>query len=265
MSDWIHSLPFGWMALVIFGGTFLVAAVIHWIVLSLASGDRARAFKAVSPGMLPPLGIIFGLLVAFLAAQAWGDLDRAHNAVNHEASALRAVVILSETFPGETEERLKALIHRQIQVAQSEEWPAMAERRATMAMVPASLMQAVQIALALPVQGDGQAAAQRAILAELEGALDARRQRILISQSQVNRVKWLSLIIQAICTLVAIAMVHSDNRVSAALAVGLFSIATALCIMLIVAHDRPFTGPNAVQPTALLQVQPDLSGGKTGP
>ena len=103
------------------------------------------------------------------------------------------------------------------------------------------------------------------ILAELEGALDARRQRILISQSQVNLVKWLSLIIQAICTLVAIAMVHSDNRVSAALAVGLFSIATALCIMLIVAHDRPFTGPNAVQPTALLQVQPDLSGGKTGP
>ena len=79
-----------------------------------------------------------------------------------EASALRAVVILSETFPGETEERLKALIHRQIQVAQTEEWPAMAERRATIAMVPASLLQAVQIALALPVQGDGQAAAQRA-------------------------------------------------------------------------------------------------------
>jgi hypothetical protein len=27
-----------------------------------------RAFKAISPGMLPPLSIIFGLLVAFLAA-----------------------------------------------------------------------------------------------------------------------------------------------------------------------------------------------------
>ena len=27
----------------------------------LAKGERGRAFKAISPGMLPPLGIIFGL------------------------------------------------------------------------------------------------------------------------------------------------------------------------------------------------------------
>src|SRR6516164_4242445 len=31
----------------------------------LAKGERGRAFKAISPGMLPPLGIIFGLFVAF--------------------------------------------------------------------------------------------------------------------------------------------------------------------------------------------------------
>lgn len=99
MSDWIHGLPFGWMAVLIFGGTFLIAAVIYGVVQSLAVGDRARAFKGVSPGLLPPLGIIFGLLVAFLAAQVWGDLDRAHTAVNREASALRAVVILADSFP----------------------------------------------------------------------------------------------------------------------------------------------------------------------
>jgi hypothetical protein len=70
MSDWIHALPLGWMTILIFGGTFLGAAVIHLLVHALAVGDRARAFKAVSPGLLPPLGIIFGLLVAFLAVQA---------------------------------------------------------------------------------------------------------------------------------------------------------------------------------------------------
>jgi hypothetical protein len=70
MSDWIHGLPLGWMAILIFGGTFLSAAVILLVVHSLAVGDRARAFKAVSPALLPSLGIMFGLLVAFLAAQA---------------------------------------------------------------------------------------------------------------------------------------------------------------------------------------------------
>ena len=135
----------------------------------------------------------------------------------------------------------------------------MASRRATITIVPASLAQAMQTTLALPVQGEGQAAVQRAIVASLENALDARRQRILISQSEVNPVKWMSVILQAICTLTAIAMVHVDNRTTAAIAMGLFSTAIAVCIMLITAHDRPFVGRNAVQPTALLQVQPDAS------
>jgi hypothetical protein len=260
MSDWIHALPLWLMAIVIFGGVYLVTAAIYCVVLSLAVGDRARAFKGVSPGLLPPLGITFGLLVAFLAAQAWGDVDRAHTAVNHEASALRAVVILSESFSRETGARLRALVRQHIQVAETEEWPAMAHRRATLTMIPTALAQALQTTLAAAAQGEGQVAAQRGIVAALENALDARRQRIVLSQSEVNSVKWMSLMIQAICTLAAIAMVHSDNRTTAALAMGLFSTAVAVCVLLIAAHDRPFTGQNAVQPTTLLQVQPDAKG-----
>jgi len=246
------------MAILIFGITFLVAAVIHRVIQSLAVGERARALKAVSPGLLPPLGIIFGLLVAFLAAQAWGDLDRARSALNQEASALRAVVILSDAFPGQAG-RLRGLIRQHIQDAQQDEWPAMAHRQATITIIPAALAEAMRTTLALPAQGDGQVDAQQAIVAALERALDARRQRILISQSEVNQIKWFSLVVQAICTLIAIAMVHSDNRTSSAVALGLFSTAIAICILLITAHDRPFIGQNGVQPTVLLQVQPDAA------
>ena len=139
MIDWLQNLPLGWMALVVFVVTYLVAVGIHWLVMTLAVGVRARAFKAISPGMLPPLGIIFGLLVAFIAAQVWGDLDRAHAAVNREASALRAIVLLATSFPGEPETRLRALVHRQIEDAVTQEWPAMARRRATLTMTPAPL------------------------------------------------------------------------------------------------------------------------------
>ena len=78
MSDWLHNLPVVWMALVVFGFTYLVAAAIHAVVTVLAVGERARSFKAVSPGMLPPLGIIFGLFVAFTVAQVWNDNDGAN-------------------------------------------------------------------------------------------------------------------------------------------------------------------------------------------
>ena len=258
--DWLHSLPLGWMALIVFVVTYLVAGGLYWLVMALAVGERARAFKAISPGMLPPLGIIFGLLVAFIAAQVWGDLDRAHAAVNREASALRAIVLLAASFPGEPETQLRALVHRQIEDAVTQEWPAMARRRATLTMTPAPLTEALQMSLALTPRGDGQVAAQREILAAVQNAFDARRQRILVSQSAVNWVKWTALLVQAACTLLAIAMVHSDNRASAALAMGLFATGVAVSVVLISSHDRPFSGDLAVGPDVLLQVLPGGPG-----
>ena len=50
MSDWIHALPLGWMAVVVFGGTYLGAAAIYWLVMSLAVGELAQGFKGASPG-----------------------------------------------------------------------------------------------------------------------------------------------------------------------------------------------------------------------
>jgi hypothetical protein len=49
--------------------------------------------------MLPPLGILFALLVGFIAVEVWSSFDKAKVAVASEASALRAVVLLAGTFP----------------------------------------------------------------------------------------------------------------------------------------------------------------------
>jgi hypothetical protein len=73
------------------------------LVWTLASGERLRSLKGVSAAILPPLGINFGLLTAFIAAQVWNDMDRATTAVNREASALPMAVLLSAAFPDSTE------------------------------------------------------------------------------------------------------------------------------------------------------------------
>ena len=49
--------------------TYFVVAVIYAVVRLLAVCKRVSAFKSVSPGMLQPLGIVFGLFVGFTAAQ----------------------------------------------------------------------------------------------------------------------------------------------------------------------------------------------------
>ena len=217
----------------------------------------ARDFKGVSAGLLSPLGTIFALLAAFIAAQVWSDIDRAKVSVSHEASALRTVVLLSASFPGEPEARLRQLIRRQIDEAISDEWPQMAGQSANMKVAPAALSEALQMTIALEPRSEGQITAQRQIVAALQDALDARRQRIIVSQASVNWVKWACLLAQAVCTLVAIAVIHHDNHRAAAFAMGIFATGVAVSLLLIAAHDRPFSGEMSVRPDLLLQAKPE--------
>jgi len=257
MSDWLHGLPILWMTVVVFGLVYVTAGAIQLVIRLLAVGERVRSFAAISPGMLPPLGVIFGLFVAFTAAQVWSDNDRAAAAVDREASALRAVVVLAGIFPGEPEARLRNSIRQYIAEAAAREWPQMARQSASLHVTPPPLADALQTTLALVPSTQRQQAAQREMVAALQNALDARRQRIIISQSQVNFVKWLCLFIQAVCAFVAIAMVHSNNPLASIIATAIFATGVAASVLLILAHDRPFIGELSIGPDPLIQVMPE--------
>jgi hypothetical protein len=211
--------------------------------------------------MLPPLAVLFGLFVAFAASQVWTDNDRANASVDREASALRSVVLLATAFPGEPETRLRSLIRSYIGDAVAQEWPMMAHGTATLQVTPYALAEALQLTLAVTPSSQGQQTAQREITTALENALDARWQRIISSQSEVNWVKWLCLWLLAVCALLGIAMVHSDDRLTSAIALGLFGIGVATSFLLILAHDRPFVGELSIRPNSLLQVMPELESG----
>jgi hypothetical protein len=264
MSNWLLGLPVVWLAVVILGGIFLFTAALYLVITKLAVGERGRAFKAISPGMLPPLAIIFALLVGFLSAQVWNDNDRAGTAVNREASALRAVVLLAAAFPGEPETRLRTLVRDYIQEAVTQEWPAMARGSVTLTIAPGRLAEALRFALGLDPRNQGQMAAQREMVTALQSALDARRQRIILSRSSINWVKWTVLLMQAALTLVVIGMIHSDNPLANRIIMGVFAASVGIAVILIAAHSRPFTGEISVHPAVLLQVMPE-AGAAAGP
>ncbi|AQH03582.1 hypothetical protein A9R05_30815 [Burkholderia sp. KK1] len=256
MSTWLHDLPLWQMTLVVFIATGVIAWAIHRVTGWLAAGPHRRSL-AVSPGLLSPVGVIFGLLVAFTAAQVWNDTERANAAVDAEAGALRSVVVLSAVLPGEAQAQLRKLVHDYIEYTITTEWPMMAQGAVTLKISPPTLNQALQFVLSLPASAAGQQIAQRQIAVSLEQALEARRQRILVSRSEVSGVKWACLSFLAACLVFAIALVHYENRLTSALAIGLFSASVATAMLMILAHDRPFTGAVAVKPEPLRQVMPE--------
>jgi hypothetical protein len=133
----------------------------------------------------------------------------------------------------------------------NKEWPEMAQQRTTLAALPAALIEALHDTLTLKPADDSERVAQAEMVKELHTAFDARRQRIVVSEYALGTVKWVAILLQGLCTLVAIAVVHSDNRLARALTLTLFATGIALSVLLIAAYSRPF---NSVGPSLLKQV-----------
>ena len=89
--------------------------------------------------------------------------------------------------------------------------------------------------------------------------MDARRQRMRISQSQVN---WVVVIPVPAGRLRATGDRHGPQRQSARFCHhnGLFATGVAASALLIAAYDRPFIGDISVGPGPLLQVIPSVEG-----
>ena len=133
----------------------------------------------------------------------------------------------------------------------------MARQDATLGIAPAKLNEALRLTLSVSPQREGQVAAQRAMVESLHSALDARRQRIILSQSSINWVKWAVLCLQAGLNLLTIALIHSDNRVANCIILAIFATGVGAAVLLIASHSRPFTGEISVRPAVLLQVMPE--------
>jgi hypothetical protein len=265
MVGWLLNLPVLWMSVVILGAIYAFTAVLYFTINALAVGERARAFKAISPGILPPLSVIFALLTAFLASQDWGDAEKATTAVNREASAIRTVDLLADAFPDDVNARLAVLIRRYVEEVVYREWPAMARGDVSLTLAPPRLVEALRVALWIKPTTPGQIIAQREMIVAIQNAADARRQRIILSRSSINWVKWAALLISGALTLVAIAMVHSDNRLANRIILTIFATGVGVALVLVASHSHPFTGEIAVRPTVLLQVVPEARADSTAP
>jgi hypothetical protein len=257
--NWLHSLSIIPLLLVVCGATALVTVAIYFIVTRLAAAGHRETLTAISPGLLPPLALVFGLLTGFLAAGVWSNSSNAQQAVDTEASSLRTVDLLDRDFPATDQQRMDLLIRAYIQQAVTHEWPAMAHAHVTLVAAPPQMATALQVALALPADDPGRVVAQREIVNSLNAALDARRQRIIISQSSVNTAKWAGMIALGFLTLIGIACVHAANRLTLGIAMTLWAFAIVVSLLMIGVQDRPFAGPYRVQPTPLIQVEPHVA------
>ena len=254
---WIEAQWTPVIALLVFGVCYMLTAAIVCLAPIFSRRAVAEAFIAIAP-VLTPLCIILGLLIGFLAARVWANLDRANQYVGQEAGALRETILLTDALPSDVRTGVRQAVKKHIDFIESKEWPAMASGSANLHSVAVGLAEAMTALLSFtPVQSNQQLAQQRA-LAAIEQALEARRNRVLLSEAEIAPLQWIVIIGLAVLILVTLAMVLIQERLAMAIAMFIYSTGIAVCLVLLMSYDRPFgTGGFVVQPTVLRDILPD--------
>src|SRR5262249_50680988 len=160
--------------------------------------------------------VIVGLLVAFLGSGVWRNINRATSFDAQEASAIQEAVLLSDVLPEESQAAVRPAIVRYVQFIDPDDLPAIAQADENLRIIPPGLSDAMTALLSIAPAGIGQQVAQQRAVIAVEQALEARRQRIVLSQTKIAPVQWVVVVLLTALLLMTIGIVHIDKPVTSA-------------------------------------------------
>jgi hypothetical protein len=242
MLAWLAGQSIPLIGVIACAWSSLMAAAIYGAVAVMARRGHGAMLKSASPVTLTPLAVIFGLLVGFLAADVWPNFERARAVVAQEAGALHQAALLADALPAEERGLVKSGLREYVTRAVKEEWPALAAASQSLKTSTNGLGKILTMLLTRRQDGINRLAVDEHIVQALERALDARRQRILMSYTAVSGIKWFVFMVLAGLIELTIAMVHVDERGTQVITMLIFATAVAVSALLIMAYDRRSAG-----------------------
>jgi hypothetical protein len=243
------------ITLVVFSFCYFLAIIMLLVGAALSAHPIAGKVNATTPAMLTPLGVIAGLLIAFLSARVWSNVDRANAFVAQEANEVREAILLSASLPVDPRTAVRDGMRRYVQFVEQDDWPAMLAGRANLVLPPPGLPETLTGLLAYDPRHAGEQVAQRDIAHAIELTLEARRNRILLSQASISVPQWIAILVLDALILLTIAMLHVGRHATTAVSLFIFSTAVATCLVILMINDRPLTsGGLVLQPRALHEV-----------
>lgn len=248
--DWLIYEHYAYAAVAALG---TLAAV--WLVDWLAHRPVLAAWRERHAGVVPPFinvnAMLFGLTLAFIAADTWSARDRAMDAVFREADALRSLLVLAEVPPEPLATQMDAAIraYGRASVAEFEALRGRAMSAATSAHADA-LLRLVAAPEMAAAAGD---AVHAEMLRQVMALRDDRDLRVSLSRTHLNPLKWLGMASLGFLTILSIAAVHLDKPKAGTLAIVLFALAAAPSAAVVLVQGNPFQEPAAISPEPIFE------------
>ena len=219
-------------------------AVALLLFLLEARGPLAPALQK-SLGLVGPyftsVAILFGLMSALLMNDVWQKENAAHQSVQAEDDALRALFQLARTNDlQELNPSLKAYA-----AAAARESPysrAAPDARQKTDRAYEAIVSTVSHAYGL------EGSIRAFILSAAAEMRRARDRRLYVTDDETVGIKWLSMIVLGALTQIAILLVHTGSRQAVRVSVSLFTVAFTFCLLIVAIFDTPFEVALANEP-----------------
>jgi hypothetical protein len=244
---WLYHLPLIGLFLILNVLIGAAAAGLWWLPKASITFPLVRAGRDLSPVLQTICGTLFVLATTFLASSVWTIEDNAYEAVAIEAREVRLLRTLSQLLP---EPRRSEVVNLVTEYAEQSaaEWPQMEEKGGGH---EAERVLAALYNTALSLAPNEQILSEEFMTA-LKAVGEARERRLDIARNNLSPDQWAAMLILALIMAVAVTIVHASSDDGRAIALGLVSVMVSTALFLLIAHDRPFIGWDALGPQPVI-------------
>jgi Protein of unknown function (DUF4239) len=247
MVSWLESLPTLTAGIVVVGGFVVLSLVVGYIVAKNTSHEVRKAHNDLAGFILAVIGVIYAVLLAFIAIGVWERFEVAEARTYGEAGALSTIYRDSEAFP--QGEKLRREVRRYTESVITVEWPLMRNGKEFRLPSP-QLERTAGTIRTLSVTSPRLQNIHAQMLTAVDTALLDRDARLTVDSSGINGIIWWVLLIGALVTIGFTYLFGFHHDVMQGVMVGSLSLLIGLVIFLTVALDYPYRGSIAVQPAA---------------
>lgn len=228
------------VAVAILGGVAVRKVIPHGI---LADHNEIAGF------ILAVVGVVYAVLLAFLAIGVWERFEAAEQRTYEEANELSVLYRDADVFP--SGHLLRREVARYADLVVTDEWPKM--NRGEQSIEADRLLERIAYQVRhLPVKNSAEQNVHAQMLGSLDAALTDRDNRLSLGATGVNAFLWGILILGGITTL-SFAYLFAFKHMGAQIAmIGLLAFSLALVLYLIAAVDYPFRGEVSIGPEAFI-------------
>ena len=204
------------------------------------------------------VGVIYAVLLAFIAVAAWETFNRAGDVAMKEAAELGDLYRDSRMLAPVVAENIDRIVEQYVRVVIEEEWPAMSEGGTISTKGWILLEQVAGLMMADTPENPKSIALFQEMLTRLNDLYDARRDRLLAADEELEGSVWGVVLFGGLISLVFCWIFGTPHRGFHLFVSGLVAATFGLVMFLIISFDLPFRGAVQIRPDEFVMVLRDI-------